>query len=51
MKNLLIILILPIGLVSCSTNAEIMKPYVIELVTFKYKNTIQADDFWAEEPK
>ncbi len=28
-----------------------MKPYVIEVVTFKYKNTVQADDFWAEDAK
>ena len=28
-----------------------MKPYVIEVVTFKYKNTVRADDFWAEDAK
>ena len=39
------------GLVSCSTNTEIMKPYVIEVVTFQYKNTVNADDFWKEDAK
>ncbi len=30
---------------------EIVRPYVIEVVTFKYKNTVNADDFWAEDAK
>ncbi len=28
-----------------------MKPYVIEVVTFKYKNTVNAADFWKEDAK
>ena len=33
------------------TKQEIIKPYVIEVVTFKYKSTISADDFWKEDAK
>ena len=51
MKKLLIVLVLFTGLVSCSTNTEIMKPYVIEVVTFQYKNTVNPDDFWKEDAK
>ncbi len=28
-----------------------MKPYVIEVVTFKYKNAVQSEEFWAEDAK
>ena len=51
MKQLLIIFILFTLLTACSTHTEIMNPYVIEVVTFKYKNTVLAADFWAEDAK
>lgn len=28
-----------------------MKPYVIEITTFRYKETIKAADFWKEDAK
>ena len=51
MKKLLTVLVLFTGLVSCSTNTEIMKPYVIEVVTFQYKSIVNATDFWKEDAK
>jgi len=28
-----------------------MKPYVIEVTTFKYKSTVDANEFWMEDAK
>ena len=51
MKQLLITFTLLAGLASCSTNTDLTKPYVIEVVTFKYKDTVNARDFWTEDAK
>lgn len=50
MKQLLIVIIC-ISFFGCESKSEIMKPYVIEVVTLKYKATINADDFWKEDAK
>ncbi len=50
MKRLLIIIICVIFF-SCQSKSEIMKPYVVEIVTFKYKSTVEADSFWKEDAK
>ena len=50
MKQLLIIIIC-ITFFGCESKSEIMKPYVIEIVTLKYKSTVNADDFWKEDAK
>ena len=50
MKQVLIIIIC-ITFFGCESKSEIMKPYVIEIVTLKYKSTVNADDFWKEDAK
>lgn len=50
MKQVLIIIIC-IAFFGCQSKQEIMKPYVIEVVTFKYKSTVNTDAFWKEDAK
>lgn len=50
MKNLFLILMC-IVLLGCEEELETMKPYVIEITTFKYKESINATDFWKEDAK
>lgn len=51
MKKILLLLI-SIAFVGCQQNTNTMqKPYVIEVTTFKYKSTVNADDFWKEDAK
>jgi hypothetical protein len=50
MKKLIFILI-GLTILSCSQNEEIMKSYVIEVTTFKYKTSVNADAFWKEDAK
>lgn len=51
LRNLLLVLVC-IGCFSCQQNKETMKkPYVIEVTTFQYKNTIDKNDYWEEDAK
>ena len=50
MKRLLII-ITCITFFSCESKPEKMKSYVIEIVTFKCKSTVDANAFWLEDAK
>ena len=50
MKKLIIIAIVGIITMSCSQKQqEEMKPYVIEVTTFKYNTNVDADKFWARD--
>lgn len=44
-------IIISLLLVACNSKTEDMKPYVIEVVTLKYKSTINSVDFWKEDAK
>ena len=37
--------------VGCSQNQTFMKPYVVEVTTFKYKETVDTNTFWTEDTK
>ena len=37
------------ALLSSTTKDKKMKPYVIEITTFKFKESVNADDFWKED--
>ncbi len=49
MKAVLIVAALCLFALGCSQKSDAMKPYVIEVTTFKYKNTVDADAFWARD--
>ena len=50
MKKLILIAIVVIITMSCSQKQqEEMKPYVIEVTTFKYNTNVDADKFWARD--
>lgn len=49
MKKLLII-IACLAIAGCSTNMK-NNPYVIEVVTFKYKSSVESSAFWARDAK
>lgn len=49
MKKLIIIALVSIFTIGCSQNQKIVKPYVIEVTTFKYKATVDADEFWKRD--
>jgi hypothetical protein len=49
MKNILLILIVA-TIFGCQQNTQEMgKPYVIEVTTFKYKASIETEDYWQED--
>lgn len=51
MRKVVIILIC-VAFFGCQQNTKVMeKPYVIEVTTFQYKSTINADDYWKEDAK
>lgn len=49
MKNLIIITVLSFVALSCSQNQTVMKPYVIEVTTFKFKESVDANKFWTRD--
>ncbi len=50
MKKLVLILLVIIT-ASCNQNSEPMESYVIEVTTFKYKTSVNAEGFWKEDAK
>jgi len=50
MKKILFIL-LCVGFINCNQNSETMTSYVIEITTFKYKPSVDIDEFWREDAK
>ena len=50
MKKLVLILI-GITMFSCNQNSERMESYVIEVTTFKYKSSVDVENFWKEDVK
>ena len=50
--NWFVLICILIQLAACTNkNPETMKPYVIEVTTFKYKSTVDTDTFWSEDAK
>lgn len=49
MSTLIITALLSLGSMACSQNQTTMKPYVIEVTTFKYKSTTDTTNFWTED--
>ncbi|MCL5129410.1 hypothetical protein [Algibacter sp. L4_22] len=38
-------------ILSCNTNKDSNRTYIVEILSFKYKRTINASDFWKEDSK
>lgn len=52
MKKSIILALVSIFTIGCSQNKKDMKkPYVIEITSFKYKATVDANQFWEEDAK
>lgn len=49
MKKTIIIAIVSIFAMSCSQKHKDMKPYVIEVTTFKHNDTVDTDIFWSRD--
>ena len=50
MRKLILILLMIIT-TNCNQTSETMESYVIEVTTFKYKTSVNAEDFWKEDAK
>lgn len=50
MRSLVLILI-TVSLLGCQQKEKSMKNYVIEVTTFKYKQNVNAEEFWKEDAK
>jgi hypothetical protein len=49
MKLLFILVVASIFATSCSQNQKDMKPYVLEVTSFKYNANVNADTFWTRD--
>lgn len=49
MKNIVILILTCITFFGCQQHEINMKPYIIEITTFKYKNAVKPTDFWKED--
>ena len=38
-------------ILSCNTNKDSNRTYIVEILNFKHKRTINASDFWKEDAK
>lgn len=49
MKKILVIALASIFAISCSKKQKDMKPYIIEITTFKYNLDVDPDKFWIRD--
>lgn len=49
MKKIILIALVSVFTISCSQKQKEMKNYVIEVTTFKYNATVDADKFWTRD--
>lgn len=49
MKKIILIALISIFAISCSQKQKEMKPYVIEVTTFKYNTNVDIDKFWSRD--